>query len=236
MRDEFLELIDGEVTDRILGIPRVRGGLQYDRDGNGDAEPFEVPFIEGIPTLEQMTRAALNVLSQQGDGFFVMVEGGAIDWAGHHNNSPRLIEEHVDFDNAVQAAVDWVEAHSSWNETLIIVTSDHECGYLLGPGSGPDAEPMFRPVEHRGKGVMPGLEWHSDGHTNKLIPFFARGIGAEQFREHIIDIDPERGPYLHIKAVGRVGFELLGADWRQPAAQQTESESDPTEHADGANR
>ncbi len=208
-RQEFLELIDGEVEDRILGVPRVDRTLQYRRRGNGDTDPFVVPFIEGIPTLEEMTRGALNVLSQRGDGFFVMVEGGAIDWAGHGNNSPRLIEEHVDFDNAVRAAVEWVEANSSWDETLMIVTSDHECGYLLGPDSGPEASPMWQPIENRGKGEMPGHEWHSTGHTNKLVPFLVRGAAAERFEDYVIGTDPERGPYVHISAIGRLGKELL---------------------------
>ncbi len=118
----------------------------------------------------------------------------------------------MDFDNTVEAAVAWVEAHSNWDETLMIVTSDHECGYLLGPGSGPDASPIWQPVRYRGKGQMPDFEWYSDGHTNKLVPFFARGGAADRFREFIIDIDPERGPYLHIKAIGRMGIALLGSD------------------------
>lgn len=217
-REAFLDLIEAETDDRILGIPRTHRTLQYDRGGNGEAEPFEVPFIEGGATLEEKTRAGLNVLSQQGDGFFVMIEAGAIDWAGHHNNSPRLIEEHVDFDNAVKAAVEWVETNSSWDETLMIVTSDHECGYLLGPDSGPEASPMWQPVRYRGKGEMPGFEWYSDNHTNKLVPFFARGAAAERFREHTIDIDPQRGPYLHLRAIGRLGIELI--EHERPATSQ----------------
>ncbi|MCC5830970.1 MAG: alkaline phosphatase [Phycisphaeraceae bacterium] len=207
--DEFRSLQTGRVEDRILGIPRTHRTLQYDRDGNGDAQPFEVPFIEGIPTLVDLTLAGLNILNRQGNGFVIMIEGGAIDWAGHHNNSPRLIEEHVDFDKAIVAAVDWVERNSSWDNTLMIVVSDHECGYLLGPGSGPDADPMWRPVAYRGKGVMPAFEWHSKNHTNQLVPFFAKGIGAKRFGEFVEGIDPEYGPYIHLAAIGRLTAELV---------------------------
>ncbi len=154
-------------------------------------------------------RRALNIFSRNREGFFLHVEGGAIDWAGHRNNSPRLIEEHVDFDNTVEAVIAWIEEHTSWDETLLVITGDHETGYLTGPGSGPDARPMWQPIENRGKGVLPGMEWHSGGHTNQLIPLFAKGAGAERLRDRVIDIDPERGPSIHHIDIGKVFFSLL---------------------------
>jgi alkaline phosphatase len=49
-----------------------------------------------------MSVGALNVLAQDEDGFFVMIEGGAVDWMGHGNNMPRFIEEQIDFNEAVE--------------------------------------------------------------------------------------------------------------------------------------
>jgi alkaline phosphatase len=207
--EEFRDLISGETPERVLGIPTVRSTLQFFRAGNGDADPFAAPANEGVPTLVEMTLGAINVLNQNDEGFFLHVEAGAIDWAGHRNNSPRMIEEHVDFDNTVQAVIEWVEEHSSWEETLVIVTGDHETGYLTGPDSGPEARPLWQPIENRGKGVLPGMQWHSGGHTNQLIPLFAKGAGSERLHDHVIDIDPERGPYIHLTAVGKLGFSLL---------------------------
>jgi alkaline phosphatase len=64
-----------------------------------------------------MSLGALNVLDDDPDGFFLMIEGGAIDRAAHAYQDGRLIEEQVDFDQTVQAVVDWVQANSNWGET-----------------------------------------------------------------------------------------------------------------------
>jgi alkaline phosphatase len=55
-----------------------------------------------------MTKAALNILGQDEDGIFLMVEGGAVDWAAHANATGRIIEEQIDFNKSVKSAVDWV--------------------------------------------------------------------------------------------------------------------------------
>ncbi len=117
--------------------------MQSNRSGDGYADPFVVPLIDTVPTLEEMTKAALNILDDDPDGLFLMIEGGAVDWASHANQSGRMIEEHIDFDNSVQAVVDWVQKNSNWGETLLIVTSDHETGYLTGPGSDPSWMPLI---------------------------------------------------------------------------------------------
>jgi alkaline phosphatase len=140
-----------------------------------------------------MTKAALNVLDDDPDGLFLMVEGGAVDWAGHTNQSGRVIEEQIDFNNAVEAAVAWVNANSNWGETLLIVTGDHETGYLTGPGS----DPTWEPLVNNGASNLPGMEWHSGSHTNQLIPFFAKGSPHRMFKDYakngdLADDDPVR--------------------------------------------
>ncbi len=60
-----------------------------------------------------MTGAALNVLDEDSDGLFLMVEGGAVDWASHANQSGRMIEEMLDFNAAVQEIIRWVHRHSN---------------------------------------------------------------------------------------------------------------------------
>ncbi len=207
-REDFIALSVGPAPRRVLGIPQVHLTLNQSRMRGEEAEmPFEQPFNENVPTLEEITRASLNVLGQNPEGFFVMIEGGAIDWAGHDNNLARLIEEQVDFNNSVMAAVEWVEENSSWDETLIIVTSDHETGYLTGPNH---PEPVVDPVVNRGQGELPEVGWHSGSHTNMLVPFYAKGPGIELFEMFAEEKDPRKGPFLQNTEIPQAIFLMWG--------------------------
>jgi alkaline phosphatase len=215
-REEFQTLASGPTPKRVLGLPQVYQTLQQQRGGDREAAPFEVPFIETVPTLTEMILAALNVLDNNPEGFYLMVEGGAVDWASHDHQSGRVIEEQIDFNRAIEAAVKWIEKHSNWNNTLIIVTGDHETGYLTGPGSGEmdpagGADPLdtWKPLENRGKNVQPGMEWHVGGHTNSLIPFFAKGADSQNFKAYADEKDPIRGLYLDNTEIAQVIFSFL---------------------------
>lgn len=85
-------------------------------------------------TLRQITQAGIDFLTTQGEqGFFMMVEGGAIDWACHANDAAAMFHETEDLDQAVKVAYDFYRQHP--DETLIVVTADHETGGLsLGIG------------------------------------------------------------------------------------------------------
>lgn len=202
-KEEFADLQTGDVPNRVIGVPQVYSSLQYNRSGDVNADPFVVPMIETIPSLAMMTRGALNVLDNDQDGFFLLVEGGAIDWAASNNQSGRMIEEETDFNLAAAAVCDWVEANSSWSETLVIVTSDHETGYLTGtPG-------VYDEVKNNGQGVMPTMVWNSTDHTNQLVPIFAKGPGADLFEKYAVGSDPVRGAYLDNTDIHKVIRELL---------------------------
>ena len=214
-RAEFQALAEGPTPKRIFGLPSSYKTLQQERSGNGQAAPFEIPLLDTVPSLVEMTQAALNVLDEDPDGFYLMVEGGAVDWAAHDHQIGRLIEEQIDFNQSIEAVIAWVEEHSSWDETLVIVTADHETGYLTGPGSGP-AEPdnggLF-PVGNRwepqGQGKQPDVEWHLGGHTNSLVPFFAKGAGSQAYSEAADEVDPERGRYLDNSEIALVLLSFL---------------------------
>lgn len=62
------------------------------------------------------------------EGFFLVVEGGAIDWAGHHNHPARRIEERTDFSRSAHVPVQWVEEKTCWDEGRAAATSDHVSG------------------------------------------------------------------------------------------------------------
>jgi alkaline phosphatase len=216
-RLDFQSLMSGDTPKRIMGIPKVRATLQQSRDGDVNAPPYLVPLNENIPTLLEMTRVALNVLDNDQDGFFLMIEGGAVDWASHGNQSGRMIEEQIAFNKTIEAVVAWVEKNSSWEETLIIITGDHETGYLNGPGSGNDEalstggiSAVWKPLVNNGKGNLPGMEWHTRGHSNSLIPLYAKGMGSELFHEFADETDPVRGKYVDNTEVGKVMFRLWG--------------------------
>lgn len=174
---DFEALADGKLDfkgkSKILGTVPNNATLQFSRSGLTGGER-----LENQPDLATMTRGALNVLSKDVDGFFLMVEGGAVDWAAHANNLPRLVEEQIDFNLAVEAAVKWVETNSSWEDTLIIVTTDHGNGLLLGPDSGDKAH---APIISQGRGSLPLVRWHTDNHTRELVPLFAKGAGSDYF-------------------------------------------------------
>jgi len=201
--EEFIALQTGETPQRLIGVPQVYTTLQQSRSGDGKADAYAVPANETVPTLAVMTNGALNVLDNDEDGFFLMVEGGAIDWAGHANQSGRVIEEQEDFNQAVEAVCQWVAENSSWSETLVIVTGDHETGYLTGnPG-------IYDEVVNNGAAMMPTMAWNSGDHTNQLIPFFAKGSGAEMFKKVADLYDPLRGQYLDNTEISQVIRDLI---------------------------
>ena len=158
-------------------------GTQYMRDGvNTDPAtyaPFQVPPLATSPTLSEMTLAALAVLGTNPKGFYLSSEGGAVDRAMHLNNLGSMIEEQIDFENAVRDVVDWVnrpDTAADWSNTLLVVTADHDHN-LYGPDG---ATVPFQPLVDNGPGNLPGHRWFGPTHSNNLVPLFAYGKGADQ--------------------------------------------------------
>lgn len=96
--------------------------------------PYAIDREKGDLSLTEITRAGINFLSKElSKGFFLMVEGGKIDYAGHANDAATTFAEVEDFDNAIRVAYEFYEQHP--DETLIVVTADHETGgIVLGTG------------------------------------------------------------------------------------------------------
>ncbi|MDW2150662.1 alkaline phosphatase, partial [Vibrio sp. 378] len=106
--------------DKLLGLFAYSGmddGIAYSNSKN---DPKRTQ-----PSLKEMTVKALDVLSKNKDGFFLMVEGGQIDWAGHSNDAGTMLHELIKFDEAVNSVYEWAKGR---DDTLIIVTADHETG------------------------------------------------------------------------------------------------------------
>ena len=99
--------------------------------------PYEVERMnqyKQVPSIEAMTKAAINVLAKGDKGFFLMVEGGRIDHAAHANDPTGVIWDTLAFDDAIKAACEFYKNHK--DDTLIVVVGDHETG---GMGLGMDS-------------------------------------------------------------------------------------------------
>ncbi|MBZ0268920.1 alkaline phosphatase, partial [bacterium] len=215
-REEIVALGHGNTPARLLMVPEVgqigfwtgtmRGpadslaslsGVTLQQDRGSRASPHYTPpgydpLVPGVPSLAELTSAALNALDDDPDGFYLMVEGGAIDWAMHGNQVGRMIEEMEDFRGAIDAVLAWVESHGGWDETIVVITADHD--HLLW---GPDANTVpFDPVRDGGPGNLPGYRWLADSHSAALVPVFARGVGSGALESLAGKRDPRRGPYL----------------------------------------
>ena len=90
------------------------------------AMPYTIDNEPGVPSLADITAKAIELLSTHDKGFFMMIEGGSIDWAGHSNEAAANLFEVLALDQAVKTALKFYEKHP--DETLIIVTGDHETG------------------------------------------------------------------------------------------------------------
>ena len=90
-----------------------------------DPEAYSEADVQENPKLADLTNAAIRVLSTNTKGFCLMVEAGDVDWANHANNLDTSIGAVLSGDNAVRAITRWVEQHSNWDESLLIVTADH---------------------------------------------------------------------------------------------------------------
>lgn len=198
---DFEAMASGPTPTKVLGTAQAASTLQekrgrdqttlpYDKVVAAPSQhqtPFAVPLNRNVPSLAVMTKAAINCLDDNPRGFYLMIEGGAVDWANHANEPDRMIEEQIDYVKAVEAVVAWIESHGGWNDTLLILSADHESGLLWGPDSSKVA---FQPLEARGPGKLPGMKYNSNGHANSLVPLYARGPGSRRFAELIRGKDP----------------------------------------------
>lgn len=92
--------------------------------------PYTIDRDDNDLTLAQITEAGIDFLKEKSKkGFFLMVEGGKIDYASHSNDAATMMQEVLDFDRAIAVALDFYKKHK--NETLIIITADHETGGLV---------------------------------------------------------------------------------------------------------
>lgn len=129
------------------------------------ADEHPASYPERGEFLPESVESAINLLKGNDKGFFLMVEGSQIDWAGHGNDTEAVVNEMLDFDRAIKVAFDYADQEPN---TLVVITADHETGGMALTGgdlSTGDVEGTFA----------------TTGHTSVMVPVFAYGAGAEQF-------------------------------------------------------
>ncbi|MBK1614047.1 alkaline phosphatase [Rubrivivax gelatinosus] len=113
-----LDALDATQTGKLLGL-FSQSEMAYELD--------RVNQNLNQPSLAKMTTKALDVLTKNSKGFFLMVEGGRIDHALHGSNAKRALEDTLAFDSAIEAAIAYLEKKDpGLANTLIVVTADHD--------------------------------------------------------------------------------------------------------------
>lgn len=169
--DTTLALVLGSGAPKIAGLTAAVHN-PYRLKGRGDMLPAS-------------TGKAIEVLSRNPKGFFLMVEGSQIDWAAHSNLADTVVDETLDFDKAVGRALDFAETDG---HTLVIITADHETGGVTITGGNRE--------KHQVK-----LSFSTKDHTAVLIPVYAYGPGAEKFNGFYENTD------IFKKMVESLGFD-----------------------------
>lgn len=155
--------------------------------GETDAS-FIAREINENPTLKDLSLAALNVLGKDQDGFWLMIEGGDIDWSAHDNNIDNLIGTMRDFDKSVSSVIEWIGQNGGWDENLLIVTADHDHYLTLNPNY-PQLLRQFGAAQLTAADTPAeaGQFWGSDptvkygwgNHSNRPVPVYYQGAGSE---------------------------------------------------------
>ena len=112
-----------------LPFATADGDFQPAPGRSNKSEAYTSEDLLENPKLADMTRAALTAIARPDRKFWLMVEAGDVDWANHDNNLDNSIGAVKSGDAAIKVITDWVEQHSNWTDTLMIVTADH--GHLL---------------------------------------------------------------------------------------------------------
>jgi alkaline phosphatase len=143
----------GSIKEKKAGYFAAEEGLPTKSNGRGDY-------------LSRATTQAISFLSKDGHPFFLMVEGAMIDSGGHNNDTETVIEEGIDFDQALAEALKFADKDG---QTLVIITADHETGGITIPQGNVNQNQVE-------------LEFETEDHTGILVPIFAYGPHSDEFR------------------------------------------------------
>lgn len=169
---------------RLLGMFGQGDGnfpspVPIDNPGNPQISPGSLES----PSLEAASIAALEVLSQDPQGFFLLVEQGDIDWANHNHDYARMVGCVSDLDSAVRGIVGFVDRPGDaidWSNTTILVTADHANSYLRFVKT-----PQLGDLPTQDGGNYPeGDVTYGEGHTAELVTVYAKGFAATRVHHY----------------------------------------------------
>jgi alkaline phosphatase len=210
------ELFSLSVSDTkpLLGV-FADNGLPFWVDHQHDTT-----LLEQVPTLAEMTKAAIDKLSKNKKGFVMQVEGGKVDWAAHSNDAAGLLYDQIAFDDAIKVAIDFAEKDK---ETLVIITTDHG---NANPGlfSGAMKEKNFdymHHFKHSNDWVLNGINRNSS--ASQIIERLEEAQGyaikkaeAESLLKHYTTLN-EEGLYnpkkLPFKELGQIQTAYTSIGW-----------------------
>lgn len=206
--DEYLEqngyhICWGEEEFRAA-MPREHLIFCQESNRGKSADEYSLEYDSTQTSLAGMLRLGLEYLGEE-KPFFILCEGGEIDWCAHENTVYPMVQAILRMDDAVRVAYEFYEAHP--DETLIVVTGDHETG---GLAIGYNYDWQFsvqdwarieaRWAEDGGRDMMDaqtrmqfqrdcGFGWTTNEHTGAPVPVYAVGKGAERFNGRIDNTD-----------------------------------------------
>ncbi|GAB2569241.1 alkaline phosphatase [Gracilibacillus alcaliphilus] len=148
------------------------------------------------PSLAEMTQTAIDTLKKDEDGFFLMVEGSQIDWAGHDNDAAWAMTDVGAFEEAVQAAVDFAEEDGN---TLVVIGGDHETGGMTvgANGSGTANPELLQSVTAIGANIAEELN-EDRSNANEVVSKYTE---MELSEEEIQSIQEAEDPKMAINTV-----------------------------------
>lgn len=167
-------------NEQVLGLFAERG------------MPKMIDRTEDTPSLKDMTASAIERLNKDKDGFFLMVEGSQVDWAGHDNDIVSAMSEMEDFEKAFKAAIEFAKKDK---HTLVVATADHSTG---GYSIGSDGN----------------YNWFSEPiKAAKRTPDFmaqeiANGAGVEETLKEYIDLDLKEAEIQSVKKAAETKRQL----------------------------
>jgi alkaline phosphatase len=165
--------------------------------------------------LADILALAITRLKDNPKGFFMMIEGGAIDWAGHENNELRIIDETLAMDRAVEVAYQFYKQYPE--DTLIIVTADHETGGLRIHADNLNVAMLRRIRDQRdafAQAIPDAAEDRTmEGFLAAMQTHFGFGEVSDQQREQLEKALTERKDRLVGRAAGMVRA-AAGVTWR----------------------
>ena len=186
---EFFDLEQAKVSHKLITDKNsLNNNIKSPRKILGLFDDDGISRSSEKPTQREMTNFALEILKMnlnQCYGFFLMTEGSQIDWAAHDNNASEMIEEFKDFDSTIRDLINFV---SEDEETLLVITADHETGGL-------------QILKQEDDSVI--IQWGTGRHTGIPVGVYAYGPGAHLFNGVMDNTE------IHYKLLEAINFKGL---------------------------